>query len=575
MTQAQILRARFLGLVADGMTTVEACRTVERTLSWYEKSREAHPDWARQVTDARLKAKDPSLAGIDFVQFRKTYFGYDTAPHHYRIVEGFELTKPGQLTVVLGFPGLGKTQTLTDYYSYLLAEDPNNRICVISEGQQLSRNIIGQVSDRMTDEQRFPLYHARYGPFKQTAWDDKKREEEDRDPLKRAWTADYFKLLAADADQKDPSLASFGATSRIYGARFDYFVMDDIQSNETLVNTDKYLRSFRTSWSSRINLGQGQLGKMIAVGSRVGAGDIYEKLDDEGLIDNLITIPAMTAHVPRDEHFTIDAKGRIEVNPDCPAQPTWEGMTLEHLAVLRRKAGEENWARTYMQDIVTDTAAVFTPEMMEQAKDQHRIIGPAPVGVDRWCAIDPALDTGMCAYMAAAIDSRRFYILDSLSVTDTRTYTDIYDRIRQWKVKYHPSLWVVEQNNFQKGMLQDDRLHTAAHPANVLSHQTSGRTKNDNVMGVRMMANSFADGEIRIPWGDETTRNRMQPLVDELRRWRPNVKGAVLQMDRVMTLWFLWMRWQAEREYMDRAELLLPRPSWSGSDRNLHVVRSA
>ena len=76
------------------------------------------------------------------------------------------------------------------------------------------------------------------------------------------------------------------------------------------------------------------------------------------------------------------------------------------------------------------------------------------------------------------------------------------------------------------------------------------------------MASAFLDGEIRIPWGDEPTRERMQPLIDELKKWRPTARGADLQQDRVMTLWFLWMRWQADRAGIGQVIPLMPRPSW-------------
>lgn len=552
-------REQFLECISNGLTVNESLKAVDRSPNWYTITRAKHPEWATRITEARLTRDDPTLNGIDFVRFRHLYFGFDTAEHHYKIVEAIDGTKPGELTVVLGFPGLGKTQTLTDWYSFALANDPNLRIGVVSEGQGLSRDIVSQVADRMTDTERFSMYHAKYGPFKARAWEDSERDE--RDPRKRPWTADYFKILASDADQKDPSLASFGATGRVYGKRFDVLILDDIQSNETLANTDKYLRSFRTSWSSRINLGGGRLGKMIAIGSRVGPGDFYEKLAEEGLIDTLVTIPALTQHVPRDEHFTVNHRGEIEINPDCPASPTWPQMSLMQLAQLRKKAGEEVWARTYMQDIVADTTSVFTDEMLEGAKDWNRALGPSAVGTDVWGSVDPALDSGQCAFMLTAVDSDRLHVLDSATFADISTYADIYHHVGKYQMRYRASLWIVEENNFQKGMLGDERLHRAARPADVIAHRTN-RNKNDNIMGVRRMASAFIDGEIRIPWGNAETRERMTPLIEELRRWRPNVRGAHLQQDRVMTLWFAWLRWQVEREAMGGVVHLLPRPSW-------------
>jgi hypothetical protein len=561
--KAAAVRETFLHLIADGFSVKDACASVGRSLPWYDGARQRYPEWARAVTNARLARKDRDLPGMDFVDFRQVYFGNYTAPHHYRMIEAFELAEPGSLTGVLAWPGSGKTTLLVDMYCHILARDPNDTLCVISEGQDLSRKIIGQVSDRMSDEARFPDYHLRYGPFRARAWDDTKREE--RDVLKRAWTADYFKILAADADQKEPSLESRGASGRMYGARYKWMIYDDIQSNETLGKTEDLLRSMRTTWSSRTIFPGGKRGKSIMIGSRVGAGDIYEALDDAEMIDNLITIPALTVNIPRAEHFTRINK-KIVVNPDCPAQPTWDQMTLHELAEIRHRVGEDVWARTYMQDLVAETSVVFTEEMIENAKDRTRVLGPANLGTDVWCSIDPALDSGVCAYLAVAVSPDHLTVLDSLSVTDTRTYTDIYDRVRAWKVKYRPSLWIVEENNFQKGMTQDDRLFAAANPAHVEAHRT-GRNKNDNIMGIRMMANSFADGEIRIPWGDENTQQRMAPLIHELRTWQPHKRGAQLKMDNVMALWFAWMRWQVERETLNNVVPMLWRPTWSSGRR--------
>jgi hypothetical protein len=553
---------KFIALVEQGFTVNEATEAVGRTPGWYQSARANHPAFAQAVTAARLHRNDTSLEGIDFVTFRNTYFGNYTAPHHYRMVEAFQSAEPGSMTVVLAFPGAGKSTTLVDKYCHLLAEDPDQRICVISEGQQLSRNLIGQVSDRMSDAERFKAYHLRYGPFRADPYDDSDRAGRS---ARRPWTADYFTILDSKADQKDPSLASFGATSRIYGSRFDWMIFDDIQSNETLANTDKYLQSMRTSWGSRTNLGDGERGKMIMVGSRVGPGDIYERMADLQMLDRLVTIPALTHPLTAEEHFVRSSKGTVIANPDPPhgAQPTWSAMTMQQLAEMRAFAGEEVWARTYMQDLQVEVSQVFTEEMLTQAKDPHRTIGPAAVGTDVWASVDPALDSGVCAFLAAAVSPDRLTVLDSIGRTDVATYQTIYEQVAHWGARYRPSTWIVEENNFQKGLQQDDRMLTAAsrHGAEVTSHRT-GRNKNDPVMGIRMMANAFHDGQIRIPWGDERTRQLMEPLVQELRTWRPNVRGSKLKMDRVMTLWFLWTRWQIERDAMNTVIPLFDRPSW-------------
>lgn len=559
-TQAAAVREQMLTLVRDGMKVTDAIKAVGRNRPWYEKTRERHPQWAQQITQLRLEAEDPDLPGMSFVDFRKTYFDNYTAPHHYRMIEAFETAQPGSVSAVLAFPGAGKTTTLADKYCHLLAENPNTRICVISEGQDLSRKIIGQVSDRMSDRERFLAYHLRYGPFRIQRWDDNNRE--DRDAIKRPWTADYFRILAADADQKEPSLESRGATGRLYGGRYDWMVFDDVQSNETIANTSKLLQSMRTTWKSRTILGDGQHGRMLMIGSRVGAGDIYEVMEDQGMFDTIITIPALTLNIPADEHYTIINK-KIVVNPDCPASPTWPQMSLQTLAEIRQFVKEEAWARTYMQDLKAETGAVFTEEMIEKAKDPTRTLGPSPIGTDIWASLDPALDSGICAYMVAALSAEKLSILDCMGRTDTHTYSDTFDWMNTWSSRYRPTRWIVEENNYQKGLLQDDRLQTIAKRwgFQVQPHRT-GRNKNDPIMGIRMMANAFADGEISIPWGDDATREAMAPLIHELRTWKPHVRGSALRMDRVVTLWFMWMRWQAERQLFQPRVYRMPRPSW-------------
>ncbi len=552
-------REQLLLLVRDGIGPYEASRIVGHDHRWYDANRQRHPQWAQAVTEARLRNKDADLPGYDFVDFRQTYFDHDTSPHHYRMIEAFQDAQPGSTTVVLAFPGAGKSTLLVDKYNHILSQDPNETICVISEGQDLARKIIGQVSDRMSDEARFLAYHMRYGPFRPRKWEDSDRENRD---LKRPWTADYFKIMAADADQKEPSLECRGATGRMYGARYKWMIFDDVQSNESIQKTPDLMRSMRTTWKSRTIFPDGKRGKVIMIGSRVGDDDIYAAMDKEGLIDNLVTVPALTKHVSAEEHYTRIGK-KIIANPDCSAQPAWDRMSLQDLAEIRAFSGEEIWCRTYMQEEQVDSSRVFTEEMIEQAKDRTRGLGPCGKGIELWGAVDPALDTGVCAYLMTSVSSERMWILDSMGREDTHRYEDIFDWINTWSSKYHPSLWVIEQNNFQKGLLQSEQIRMLEKrwSFETVAHQTH-RNKNDAIMGVRMMASAFAAGEISIPWGNDRAREVMQPLVDELLAWKPRTRGSMLKMDRVMSLWFTWLTWQQRKDAFNPNVYQLWRPTW-------------
>lgn len=538
--------SRILGLVESGLSIGESLRMVGRNRMVYEKWREREPDWAARVTAA---AGEGSAGALDFVKFRKVMFDRDTPPHHLLMIEAMERAQPDSISLVLAWPEAAKTSLVTDRICWRLADNPDDRIAVISEGQDLARKIINHVAMRMTDREQFGIYLDRYGPFK----------TEGRVSGK-GWNADWLTVAKAQNDEKEPSLEARGAGSTLYGGRYDWMVGDDIQSDRNIEATSKLLRYIRQTMLTRATRGEG---RTLFVGSRVGPGDIYQTMLDEGMVDQLVKLPAVDRWVDRDEHFTVAKKGseeKIVVNPDCPAKPTWDYWSLEDLAKRRKKVGEDVWARTYMQRQVSTLAPVFTEQMLETAKDRTRKRGQRD-GVDVWCSVDPALDSGVCAFTAVAHTPQKMWVLDILERRDIYRYEDIFEQIGQWSVLYRPSRWIVEQNNFQKGLHQDDRMLALSSKFrfDAYPHQTS-RNKNDPVMGVAMMASSFADQEISIPWADDAAAELFGALVDELRDWRPKRKD--IKQDLVMALWFVWLAWESERQTAELDDFALWRPTW-------------
>lgn len=542
---------RIYALVADGMAIGDALAAVGRDRRTYENWRYEDKAWARKITEARaLRGDHQGAQGLDFIRFRKLYFEHDTPPHHLRMIEVVERQQPGSMTLILGFPQMAKTATFVDRVNYLLGPaDPNHRVAIISEGQDLARKILGQIKDRMTETALFRPYIDRYGPFRAP----------DRE-LSRPWNADYLTVMKASNDEKEFSIESRGAGSTLYGGRYDWIWFDDIQSDRNLEQTEKLLRYIRQTALTRPDL---EKGFITFTGSRVGPTDIYHKMIEEEVLDQVVTIPALDRWVERDDHFSVvhsRGKKKVVVNPDCPAVPTWDRFSLQRLAELRQKVGEEIWSRTYMQRSFDSAAQTFTEEMIDGAKDRERTAGPARLGTDVIGGIDPAFDSGRCAFVMAGVDSGRMWVLDALVLTDVTRYEDIYGQMAAWSARYRPSTWIVEQNNFQRGLPQDDRVREMERRFNfrTLPHQTS-RNKNDSVLGVGMMASAFLphqvvrDGqvfsqtEISIPWGDDETARKMGDLTDELRNWRPRKLGRDLRQDLVMALWMVWLEWERNR----------------------------
>jgi hypothetical protein len=272
-------KSRLLAFVAEGLSIAEGLRQLGRPIRTYEEWRRTDTEWASRITTARLRRADKDLPGMEFVQFRSVFFGHETAPHHYRMIEAVERAEPDTITMILAFPEAAKTALMTDRVNHVLGSvNPNYRFCVISEGQDLARKIVGHVASRMTDEMQYGAYIKAYGPFRSP----------DRTRSNKPWNADYLQILGAANDEKEPSLEARGWGSKLYGGRYDEIILDDMQSSESLNQTPQMLRYLRQTVLTRPAKG---VGKTIYVGSRVGVGDLPDVMVDEGMIDRLVTIP--------------------------------------------------------------------------------------------------------------------------------------------------------------------------------------------------------------------------------------------------------------------------------------------
>lgn len=509
------------------------------------------PEWYDRLV--AVAAFDPAVVE-PFIDFRLRCFGHSTPPHHARIIKALEAARPGSISVILAYPQAGKTTLLTDWYCWKLAFDPNFRIAVISEGQDLARKIIGHVATRMTDEMVAPEYLRSFGPF----------QSPDRS---KPWNADFLQVLRSSHNEKEPSLEARGANSRLYGGRYDKLVLDDIQSDNTAGDTKKLLRYIRQTVLTRPD---DKKGSTSLVGSRVDSADIYRAMMDEEMVDHLVQIPALTQPVSADEHFRrykVNGQPVIEVNPDCPARPVWERTSLHELAVRRWQVKEEIWARTYMQAQVAGGGAVFAEDEVEACKDLKRGLGRNSLGMECIITMDPAFDTGVCAFMVLALDAGTMWIIDALERHDIHRYEDMYEQVGILAARYRPSTCIIERNNMQRGLITDDRMQSLGEKFRfeVIGHQ-SHRQKNDPVLGVNAMASSFIDREISIPWGDDDARSAMRPLCDELVAWRPRSK---IKQDSTMALWFGWIYWNdVRRTYSAPNVVRLHVPSWVARSRS-------
>ena len=512
---------RVLALLAQGNSVSAACAQVGRRRETFYRWCEEEPWFKDRV--AIVRANDPETQ-TDFTTFRQTYFGRTTPAHQKKIIEVIESAEPRSINMILLPPGGGKTTVLEDWYNFILGENPNYRIAVISETRDLGRKILRNVANRMVDRELNPAYIDRYGPFKPP----------DRE-LNKPWNADVITHTQATSGERDYSMEVKGAGSSIYGSSFDCIILDDIQSIKSLSKTPMLLEYFRQTLFSRI-MRANTTGKVFIIGTRIGPGDFYEELLKDDIVTNLVRIPAL------------DPDGKSYFPKETVRNGEEIGFSEEDLERVRKVVGEEAWSRQYMQEPKSKRGQTFTESMIDKCLDRDRGIDPYKVpGIYRIAALDPAL-AGHSVFRVASYEYDKLYLLDGKNEEGLARYEDMWDIIEQLTIKWRPQAWVIEGNAIQGGIAKSDRIIQMAdrYGFSILTHQT-GRNKQDDVIGVASMAGTFLRGELSIPYGDDEAQTSFNILIDELKAWRPDIPTKLLRQDEVMCLWFLHLQWQRMR----------------------------
>ncbi len=526
-------RKALLLAVENGATITQARERNQVPPNTYAQWRKRHPDWALQVDRARHKSK--LARGLDTTpeskrkhttaEFRRHYFGYETYSHHQRIIDAIDSTPEGGFTMILVPPEAAKTTLLEDKICEEVAYDPNYRVLVVTEAgtgeSSQAKKMLSNIKERMVDpdatnpDAQYPMHLRefinRYGPFREA--------QEDKD---KPWNANYIKVHRASG-RRDYTIQCAGWRSKVYGSRCNDLLFDDVQSSDSLTQTAQILHRMRGTFFSR----PGKTGRIFYIGTRVGIGDVPEKLIEAGVVDNLVIIPAL------------DADGKSY----CP-----EMWPEEALAQKRRLVGEAAWWCNYMQDPRQAENPTFDRELLHEAREPKVRIGQVPVDQHCVISVDPALG-GFTSLTASSWTPSTFQVVDFWEMNGLARNEEIFSMIGDFARRYLPAELIVEINSMQRGLARDDRLVEMGRSLGfeIVEHETS-TTKWERDFGVAAMAGSFIRREIVLPDETEFCRRRLEPLLNQLEQWRPNVPAKLLRQDGVMSMWFAWRRWMEWKE---------------------------
>ena len=529
---------------------------------------EAKEEGNKQSFDALGVQKE----SIPFAEFSKMFFDQTVFPHHQNwidLLEGREpswvheniIYEPGESNRLLINvpPEHAKSTVVTvNYPTYRIALNPNIRIIVVSKTITKAREFVYAIKQRLSHPRWLKLQTA-YGP--EGGW------KQDAD----TWRTDtvYLGGDARNSSEKDPTIQALGMGGQIYGARADLIILDDCI---TTANAHE--------WESQINWLQkevitrlGKNGKLLVVGTRIAANDLYKELRNPKHWSGGKTpftymgMPAVLEYSEKPEDWvTLWKESDVpwDGDDDTPQEngfyPKWDGQALNR---RRSEVTPSTWALVYQQeDIMEDS--IFPPVLVQGATNGMRKRGPIKPGaaghppqLEGYTIIgfDPAM-TGNSAFVVTTYNRAdgKIYVLDCINMEDP-TPQKIRATIEELVQKYKPQEFRVEINAHQKAYALDDELRNwlAQYGVRLDAHFT-GKNKWDTSFGVASMSNLFGterDGKhqrnniIELPSSEGS--EGLKALTQQLLTWKPETRGKT---DTVMALWFAVIR---ARELMQQA----------------------
>lgn len=575
-TDAQKRKQTFINYMKNGKSIKEACQDMGLTEAQYKYLRTSDADFRHEMDKLRLLQAGNGAAQenrdniAEFEVWCQEYLDTTLFNHHLQWVDLLEGNDPRNLhenqTYIKGEPEFllintppehAKSTTITmNYVTYRICQDPNIRVIIVSQTQEMAKRFLRGIKDRLASEnknyQKLQIDFAPEGGF---------------DAGSAGWTADsiYVSSTSRESGEKDPTVQALGIGGHIYGSRADLIILDDCVTGKNAHEYEKQMDWLQREVYNRLSYPGGRI---LLIGTRLAPVDLYGEIvkndyyGDEVSPWTYLTQPAVLEYAdepenwktlwPRTNRPPVSLVGRSLVTQDDDG--LWPMWTGEALRKRRASMSPRNWALVYMQESVVEDA-IFPVKAVTGCVDGMRAAGVLskgapghrPYGMDGTYVIggfDPAM-TGHSAAVVMAVDRMTGvrWILDVWSKGSLKP-EDIFDKIKEMTLKYGVNEWRIETNAMNLMVSENRELKQFLSSRGCLlrGHYT-GKNKWDADFGVASMSTLFngyerGDHLIRLP--SRSNSEGMRMLVEQLTTWEPLPPGVRTKKktDTVMALWF-------------------------------------
>lgn len=539
----------------------------KQAVQYYKDSdKEFRAEYGRLSKMETAKGTFEKIEVPDFPEFCEEYMDTKLFRHQlqwYDVLEGraprdlhenqvFKQGDPGMI-IVNTPPEHAKSTTITvNYVTYRVCQDPNIRVIIVSQTQEMAKRFLRAIKDRLAGAN--PSYRKLQNDF---------APDGGFDANSASWTADsiYVNAEARDSGEATPTVQALGMNGQIYGNRADLIILDDTVTGKNAHEFEKQIDWIQREVINRLTYPGGVL---LLVGTRLAPVELYSEIQkpewygqDEQSPWTYLTQPAVLEFAESPDDWVVLApwtnRPPVSLGARRLVEANEEGLYPWHSgkALARRRAtsSAQNWKMVYQQEQVVEDA-IFPADKVAASIDGMRAAGlmspGAPGhrghGMDGLYVVggfDPAI-TGHAAAVVLGVDrmSGMRYVLDVWTAPNQKP-DDLFDKLKEWTVKYHMHEWVIEKNAMNLMVTQNrDLRNFLGSRGTILKEHFTGANKNDVDFGVASMSMLFDGakedrGLIRLP--NRSQNEGVKALVEQLCTWFPQSKA---KQDTVMALWF-------------------------------------
>ncbi len=518
----------FVRLVENGWNYSQSAERLDLTYKWWSVTRKRDPDFEAMVLATQASGLEkweyPDLTKMPFNEFFQRYTGMELAAHQVEIADALE-DPLGKIVLILGHPESGKSTLVSLWYVvYRIAQNPDNRIAIVTKNGTKAQDLVVRVERHLTEEHLYDDAPQNlivdFNGFKPA------REQN------LEWSQDQFFVRHRVSGERDPTVQGLGIGKLIYGSRLDYLILDDalVQDNQISPTTRERL----DNWFDSEARSRAQRGQTIVNGTRLLPQDLYgswQKSWKGNKLFRSVIIPAILHEYTEQEeinwkeYWTLDGYDEIEtINGEEHVVGYQMGMRdIRETIVVK---DPNRWRLVYQQEAIEEEEAIFTQRHIDAALElgANRKLGVVFDHERLVLGVDPAT-TGRAAALLLAIDP----------VSKVRTVVDMFvgsglgatgvrhDLMYQFWEKYreHGIDVTVIESNFVKTLKGDETFMARSQAANthLPDWHTSGRGKQgkwDEEYGIAAMEGLFTQGLMAFANAGAGDLRALHSLIEDL-----------------------------------------------------------